>query len=135
MKVNPELEKCLINNDIEFHCLMDIDDFGLYNSKYSFEKGNFILTSISEIVKEILNPDYWIYLGSDEYYFSISKDWSKKESAIFKLMQKIKSDLNITVSIGILTNDKNKLTSETFSILKNNVFNAKSNGKNRIYSL
>jgi GGDEF domain-containing protein len=50
-------------------------------------------------------------------------------------MQKIKSDLNITVSIGILTNDKNKLPSETFSILKNNVFNAKSNGKNRIYSL
>jgi len=120
---------------VEFHCLMDIDDFSLYNLKYSFEKGNVILNQISEIAKETLNPKYWIYLGSDEYYFSATKDWSEKESSIFKFMQKIKSDLKITVSIGIMTVDKNRLPREIFSVLRNNVINAKINGKNSIYSL
>ena len=135
MKMNVELEKCLANNDVEFHCLMDIDDFSLYNLKYSFEKGNVILTRISEIAKEFLNPKYWIYLGSDEYYFSATKDWSEKDSSIFKFMQKIKSELKITVSIGIMTVDRNILPKEVFGILRNNVTNAKLNGKNSIYSL
>lgn len=135
MKINAELEKCLANNDVEFHCLMDIDNFSLYNLKYSFEKGNIILSRISEIAKEFLNPKYWIYLGSDEYYFSATKGWSEKESSIFKFMQKIKSELKITVSIGIMTVDKNILPREVFGILRDNVINAKLNGKNSIYSL
>jgi len=135
MKVNTELENCLTNNDIEFHCLMDIDNFSLYNLRHSFEKGNNVLTRISEIAKEILIPEHWIHLGSDEYYFSATRDWSQKESAIFKFMQAIKCDLDITVSIGIMTSDKNILPSEIFSILRNNVINAKINGKNSIYSL
>lgn len=135
MKINTELKKCLANNDVEFHCLMDIDDFSLYNLKYSFEKGNIILSRISEIAKEFLNPKYWIYLGSDEYYFSATKGWSEKESSIFKFMQKIKSELEITVSIGIMTVDKSILPREVFGILRDNVINAKLNGKNSIYSL
>lgn len=135
MKINAELEKCLANNDVEFHCLMDIDDFSLFNLKYGFEKGNVILYRISEIAKEFLNPKYWIYLGSDEYYFSATKGWSEKESSIFEFMQKVKSELKITISIGVMTNDKNILPREIFSTLRNNVIKAKLNGKNSIYSL
>lgn len=130
-----ELINSLQQKNTDFHCLIDIDSFSTFNRKHGFERGNEILSKIYDSLKRIINPDSLAYLGSDEFYFSTDKNWSNPNSPVFYFMQSIKNELDITVSIGITQNSKLKQPDEIMSLLKSNVLQAKSNGKNLIYCL
>jgi len=126
------LKNALSDESINFHCLLDIDDFGSFNSQNSYEKGNYILKDLSAFGKDILQPKYWVHVGSDEFYFSLHDKEISKDSLIFRFMQKIELELKITVSIGILIKDSNISYKEAFIRLKSNVQIAKSQGGNKI---
>lgn len=126
------LKNALLDESINFHCLLDIDEFENFNSQHSYEKGNKILYELSNFGKNILKSKYWIHIGNDEFYFSLHEKELTKESLIFQFMRKIEIDLRITVSIEILNKDSNISHKTAFLRLKSNIQVAKSQGGNKI---
>lgn len=134
MKSN--LENILSDKSISVHGLIDIDDFGLYNSKYGFEQGNKLLEKVEYYVNHHFKADYWCRIDSDEFIFS-SKEINSKilKKNIFELMQIINTDLSITVSIGLTFTSQAQNSSLILSRLKTNVLLAKKYGKNLLFEL
>lgn len=126
------LKSALSDEIINFHCLLDIDNFGEYNYKFTYEKGNEIIEKLTHLGNEIIEPKYWLRVGSDEFYFSLNEKEIDEQSMLFKFMRKIQNELDITVSIGIVRGNSNLNHQSLFQRLKYNVQIAKLNGKNKI---
>jgi hypothetical protein len=63
MKNNAKLVRSLKDNKVDIHCLLNIDEFDLFNARYGTDnaapsggQGNNILSQVSKITQEELNP-------------------------------------------------------------------------------
>lgn len=104
-----ELVEALKDPKVQIHCLVDVIDFELFNLKYGFENGNYILHQISSIAKDELDSKYWIHLGGSKYYFSSAFMRSNSlyfEESIIRFRDRIINEVTPIVSINILVNKK-----------------------------
>ncbi|MBO3445828.1 GGDEF domain-containing protein [Clostridium sp. CCUG 7971] len=110
-----------INNAIENQydlslAIMDIDDFKIINDTYGHMCGDYILESVSDIIKRNINLYGWVgRYGGDEFVIVMNKT-SKLEC--YEIIEKIRKDIekalftyegkniNVTCSFGISGIDK-----------------------------
>lgn len=119
--------------------MIDIDDFKNVNDTYGHQKGDEVLAEISKIIKNsIRTMDIAFRYGGEE--LSVIFPDTKKDDA-FKIAEKIRvniekkytNNMNITVSIGISSNEDK--SSDQIEIIKNAdelLYEAKNNGKNQV---
>lgn len=124
MKNNAKLVRSLKDNKVDIHCLLNIDEFDLFNARYGTENGNNILSQVSKITQEELNPKQWIYLGNDKFYCSVSSENKSIDKAMDSLLENFNTNLKVIVSIGIVFN-RRAPAYEIFQELKWGIFFAK----------
>ena len=119
--------------------MIDIDDFKNINDTYGHQKGDEVLEEISKIIKNsIRSMDIAFRYGGEE--LSVIFPDTKKDDA-YKIAEKIRvniekkytNNMNITVSIGISSNEDK--SSDQIEIIKNAdelLYEAKNNGKNQV---
>jgi len=113
--------------------LLDVDDFGLLNLNFGYERGDVILKNIKQYINELPNIIECFGLGSDEFIFSCCGNFDTNSKDIFNLLRHILEKLNVTVSIGITTIENNNFSKERLmDQLRYNLIVAKENGKNKI---
>lgn len=112
--------------------LLDIDDFGFFNLKFGYERGNLILEEIKHYIKLLPNINECIALGNDEFVFSCKGNFNTNKKDLFNLLQKISEDLNVTVSIGVTLIESDNSEERLMNQLRYNLIIAKENGKNKI---
>ncbi len=132
---NKKLNKLLTRTEEKaIFCLLDIDNFSLYNLTNSFENGNIALERIYNLIMQLPALSNLTKLGSDEFIFSCIGDFEQNKASIFSLLQTIQNNLNFTVCIGITEPIcMNFSLEKLLHRLKSNVMTAKANGKNKIY--
>ncbi len=133
---------------------LDIDDFSLFNNKYSHEAGDRVLKRIADIIKENSRPtDYAIRFGGEEMDVLLpSTDMDGAKIFLNNLYEKIRKtcvmydgkELQVTVSAGasiyeyIFNNGKKIVDQEIEDIFikmqcraDDALYDAKDQGKNR----
>ena len=115
-------------------CLLDIDDFTIYNLKLGFEIGNALLNEILELIHKIPNQCGFRRVDSDEFLFCCFGTFNENKQNLVRLMQAVETNLKVTVSIGATEiNGDIELDEILLNILKRYVLIVKNNGKNKIY--
>lgn len=99
-----QLKKSLSDPDVEAHCMLEVDNFRLFNLKYGTANGNNVLSQIEKIAKEELDPKYWFYLGAKNYYFTMQWDDDRLEASFINFFNNLRLNLDIYISIGIVSN-------------------------------
>jgi|GEM_PF-2123588 len=114
-------------------CLLDIDDFTDFNRLNSFEKGDNILSQLSNKIKQIPTIKNIVRIDSDEFLFSCLGNFEMNKEHLFILMQTIQIELEITASIGV-TEYNSFTTSSKYVLnkLKRNMLTSKCFGKNKL---
>lgn len=115
-------------------CLLDIDDFTIFNFLNSHERGNILLEQLSYTIKQIPALNKITRVDSDEFLFSCFGNFEMNKKNLFLLMQTIQSELKITVSIGVT--ERNSFTTSSdyiLSKLRRGLLTAKDFGKNKLH--
>jgi GGDEF domain-containing protein len=115
-------------------CLLDIDDFTTYNLLNSYEKGDLLLSQLSDTIKEMPTFDSLTRVDGDEFLFSCFGNFETNKKDLFLLMQTIQNKLDITVSIGVTEQPSFSASSEQIlNKLRCSLLTAKDFGKNKLH--
>ena len=120
------------NSGTNIYCLLDIDNFSLFNFSNTYEKGNLVLQDLESLINKLVKPHAFIRLGSDEYFFCCLNDFETNSKTLFRFMQMVEAELKITVSIGISEFIRDFNFESDLWTLKRNLQIAKYHGKNKI---
>jgi diguanylate cyclase (GGDEF)-like protein len=131
-------------NDYEL-CMIDIDYFKKINDTYGHDTGDIILQTFAKrILNKIKKDDILIRFGGEEFLLIISKKNHKKAYFVPERIRKeiekepivVEKDMiYVTASFGV--NNKPQLSSsfnEAIKIADEQLYKAKNNGRNRVYS-
>lgn len=115
-------------------CLLDIDDFTTYNLLNSYEKGDLLLSQLSDTIKEMPTFDSLTKVDSDEFLFSCFGNFETNKKDLFLLMQTIQNKFEVTVSIGVTEQPSSSASSEQIlNKLRCGLLTAKDFGKNKLH--
>jgi len=140
-KLSEEFERSRRYNHPLSLVIANIDCFKAYNEKYSLKSGDFVLSSIADIMKEICREsDFIARYGEDEFAIILT-DTGEKGALIIaeKLRHKVEEYTygnnreHVTISLGISTLSPDTAYSAETLIYDADtaLFRAKENGKNR----
>lgn len=137
------LEECSKNNSSAALVILDIDNFKKYNDEEGHLEGDRILEQLSSIIRQnIRSQDIAARYGGDEFTIVLPDTDGDKAYAICERIMNLIHEIfrttkgeHITISIGIAgfpaAGSKSK---ELFHAADQALYEAKSNGKNRIVS-
>lgn len=138
-------EESIKNKNLSFNyslAILDIDKFKLVNDTYGHDVGDTILKELSSVIsKKIRQNDIFARWGGEEFILLLQTgDLAIAEKITDKLRLDIeKADFpvvkHITVSFGISNFKTSKQTfDEVFKNADNALYQAKENGRNRVFS-
>lgn len=138
--INNEISKMKEGSDKFAILFVDIDDFKIYNDKYSHATGDQVLKFVTNSINEIISDYGYIgRYGGDEFIVcarnvstnipeNIAKDILAKLKAGF--VCDTDDHLSVSVSIGVyIVNDNSKTVEEIISIADDAMYKIKKNGK------
>ncbi len=115
--------------------MLDIDHFKNFNDTFGHQKGDELLTSISNILlKSTKTADLCVRFGGEEFLILLSETnmESSKETAE-RIRQTVEKETKVTISIGISTyNPKYKTIEEIISKADTALYKAKERGRNQV---
>ncbi len=140
-KIMPEVIKKTKIDDSHFTLmLIDIDYFKKINDTYGHDMGDLALQHVSKILETQKNPtDYAFRWGGEEFVLLMpTLSVSHAEDAANRIRLKVEKTpyilddtvLNITVSIGYYVGNSKSTQHEAITLADENVYTAKSNGRN-----
>lgn len=116
--------------------LIDIDDFGLINSKYGRLKGDSILTGFSQVIYSyIRSTDFAVRYDSDCFLLLLSNIKSKMLPLVAdRVRENVQKRLGVSISAGCTCTESAKTmeAEELIKITFNALKTSKSQGKDRI---
>ncbi len=138
--INEEISKMAEGSDQFAILFVDIDDFKIYNDKYSHATGDQVLKFVTDSIGEIVEDYGYIgRYGGDEFIVcarnvstnipeNIAKDILAKLKAGF--VCDTDEHLTVSVSIGVyIVSDSSKTVEEIISIADDAMYKIKKNGK------
>lgn len=138
--INEEIRKVAAGNDGFAILFVDIDDFKIYNDKYSHATGDQVLKFVTDSIGRITEDFGFIgRYGGDEFIVCIRNSSTNiPENVARDILAKLKSGfvcdmddhLSVSVSIGIYNvNNADKTVEEIISIADEAMYRIKKNGK------
>lgn len=119
--------------------LLDIDHFKKINDNYGHDKGDFVIKTISSLIRRnIRSSDICSRWGGEEFLILASnsdlKSALKLSENLKELIEKsqFETKYSITISIGVSTFDENLSQEELLKLADNALYKAKKNGRNRV---
>ena len=119
--------------------LVDIDHFKKINDNYGHDKGDFVIKTISSLIRRnIRSSDICSRWGGEEFLILASnsdlKSALKLSENLKELIEKsqFETKYSITISIGVSTFDENLSQEELLKLADNALYKAKKNGRNRV---
>jgi diguanylate cyclase (GGDEF)-like protein len=142
--INLEQQRCNRNNQTFYFCLLDIDFFKKVNDTYGHLAGDLVLQKIANTIQDSMrNTDYFGRYGGEEFAMVLTS--TNREGALLvaeRIKDKIQllsfptihNDLVVTISTGVSEYQLREDTSLTFQRADIALYNAKENGRNRVFS-
>lgn len=138
--INGEIQKMAEGNDGFAILFVDIDDFKIYNDKYSHATGDQVLKFVTDSIGEVVEDFGFIgRYGGDEFIVCIrNSSTNSPENVARDILAKLKAGfvcdmedhLSVSVSIGIyIVNDSEKTVEEIISIADDAMYKIKKTGK------
>ena len=137
------LEKNKQENKPSSLIMLDIDDFKSINDNYGHKGGDEVLKKLSYKLKTLMRKDDLLARTGGEEFMILLPNTTFDEGQIYaenirnsieNLQINLYDDLNIniTVSIGLTSYDENEDLSKLLIRVDNNLYEAKTDGKNRV---
>ena len=133
-----ELER--ISQPLKFCVAMvDIDDFKSINDKYGHNAGDYVLKSISEIMKKNCEKAIISRWGGEEFLILYSKE--DDETAFFEKLRKSveryefeyeNQKIKVSVTIGVADNENNQSIDKWIQNADQKLYKGKKSGKNKV---
>lgn len=128
------------NQQKEFSLLMfDIDHFKHINDTYGHNIGDIVLMEITEVVKGCLRTeDIFGRVGGEEFMIFLPQTPLQEGQEIAQRVRKAVDENNFsviehaTISLGVVTSRKDEESSEMFKRVDVALYEAKSQGRNRV---
>lgn len=125
--------------------ILDLDNFKYYNDHYGHAAGDEILTKIGKILQSSLRKSDSAYRYGGEEFAVILPETKGDEAAHFAerirqgiekhaIVIQLDKNLSVTASIGIAQYQKGEQTSAFVKRADENMYAAKKQGKNRVFS-
>lgn len=138
--INDEISKMAEGSDQFAILFVDIDDFKIYNDKYSHATGDQVLKFVTDSISEIVGDYGYIgRYGGDEFIVCARNVTTNIPENIAKdILAKLKAGfvcdtddhLTVSVSIGVyVVSDSSKTVEEIISIADDAMYKIKKNGK------
>lgn len=136
------------SDDFVSFCVLDIDDFKLYNDNYGHQKGDNVIIQVSDVLKNNLKRanDYPFRIGGEEFILLFRTEDQNNAKILckrileeienLKIPHKSSSRGYLTVSIGMYTLQSKDVIDidDMFSHADDLLYKAKANGKNICFS-
>lgn len=140
-----EIQK-LISKDVPLAIIMlDVDSFKTYNDTHGHQKGDTVLRSIGQLMKDNIRPnDYVARYGGEEFVLCITQPFGeditleiadKVRSAIEKYPfdgQQLQPKGNLTVSLGVSLSSADKTLDQLIGEADKALFQSKRSGRNQV---
>ncbi len=125
------------NSKIFSLIIIDIDHFKEINDTYGHDMGDYILKEISNILQENIDDnDFLFRWGGEEFVILTNSDTSKAYNKALELKDTIKlnrfQSISVTASFGVSCIKENLTKKELFKQADQALYNAKSNGRDRV---
>jgi len=125
------------HNDFFCFFILDLDHFKQYNDTYGHNKGDDVLVSVSNVLKNNMRrkSDTAFRMGGEEFSCLIMSD---DESKIYALIEKIRLEIQelntVTASFGlcIINNFEHEDFDEMYKIADKFLYEAKDRGRNQV---
>lgn len=138
--INSEIQKMSEGSDSFAILFVDIDDFKIYNDKYSHATGDQVLKFVTDSIGEIVEDFGFIgRYGGDEFIVCIrNSSTNSPENVARDILAKLKAgfvcdtddELSVSVSIGVyVVKDSEKTVEEIISIADDAMYRIKKTGK------
>lgn len=134
------LQEAIATNSNTVVGIIDIDFFKHINDTYGHDCGDVVLKSIARTIQETLENHSYARIGGEEFGFIITlSSIGKVKALINTLIDRVRAQtisyqehtLNITISIGVTKVLQSNLD-ETIKIADNNLYEAKTSGRNKV---
>ncbi len=141
-----EINRAKRENKLISFLMLDIDHFKQYNDTYGHQKGDDVISSISQVIKEFAGRagDNAFRLGGEEFgviFTDIDKEKMKKyASTLIDTIENLKiphennsASEYVTISAGLVfSNEKNLDSGVLYKAADDLLYKAKENGRNRL---
>ncbi len=148
LRLNQEVANAKRNNRPLCCIMLDVDYFKNVNDTYGHSAGDLVLKKVSDIIKnEIREYDIACRYGGEEFLIILPQTNSKEAILVAQRLRKViensqtdirnlrikkVSFLNVTVSIGVCSYDKNMEAEALIQKADKGLYKAKSSGRNRV---
>ena len=116
--------------------LIDIDNFGSYNNEFGHLKGDVLLKGVGNILIENVDGGIVGRYGGEEFIIFLELGYNKANEIAEKIRKQIEEavfERKVTASLGLVTClDSTMTKDEIIKEADNNLYRAKSKGKNQI---
>ena len=134
-------------NELVCFLLLDIDNFKQYNDNYGHQKGDTVLISVAQCLKDAINraDDMVFRLGGEEFGVTFQADSKEKALAFSNTLRKNIEDLKIvhvfssaskyiTASMGLVCKNANAIENmdKIYKEADDLLYVAKGSGRNRV---
>jgi len=117
--------------------MFDIDHFKTINDTYGHDKGDYVLQTLIQVIKNNIRKDDMIFRWGGEEFFILFKNMDL--STAFKMAEKLRkivenydfNGLKITISLSVTTAN-NENIDKVIKLLDEGLYEAKSNGRNKV---
>ncbi|HCG4535932.1 TPA: GGDEF domain-containing protein [Salmonella enterica subsp. enterica serovar Typhi str. AG3] len=108
----------------------DIDNFKNLNDEKGHEHGDYVLEKTGEIMKRVLQGSGYAARYGGEEFVGIVTDYGRTQGLAEKLLNTVKKELNITMSIGIAI--EQSTAEECLKLADERMYISKTTGKDKI---
>ena len=125
--------------------MLDVDYFKTYNDTHGHQKGDAVLRSIGQLLRDhTRKKDYVARYGGEEFIFCITDPFDEREA--MQIVERVRSQIEqhhfegeelqpegkLTVSMGISLNSSQKTLDQLIHEADQALYKAKRNGRNRV---
>jgi len=118
--------------------MFDIDHFKKINDTYGHNKGDYVLKTLVQIIKNHIRKDDMIFRWGGEEFFILFKHMNlieakKMAEKLRKLVENYDFDgLKITISLSVVTAKDTQKLEKIIKVLDEGLYEAKNSGRNKV---